>query len=144
MPPCNASLSHPWWMHLLGTMSQWKTHIIWRILPCCTGLTYFGHPLALHRTPFPLWLMQGYLLQTNILFTFIKTPLLRHSSMLHKPSNVSTGPAWSLHFPPLTTCLVHLAWLQCLVLAPWSTHTPPDWACFVQPSLLQVLVCYHA
>ncbi len=53
-----------------------------------------------------------------------------------------TGPAWSLNFPPLTTCLVHPAsWLQRLVLAPWATHTPLNCACLVQPFLLQVLVC---
>ncbi len=128
-------------MHALCAMSQWKTHIIWCISPCSTGVTYLRHPLALHGTPFPLWLMQGYLLQTNTLLTFVMSPLLCHPSMLHEPSNVSSGPAWSLHFPPLTTCLVHPSWLQSLVFAPWAMHTPLNWACLVHPSLLQVFIC---
>jgi hypothetical protein len=85
--------------------------------------------------------MQGYLLQTKTLFTFTKTPLLWQLSMLHEPWNVSAGPAWSLHFPSLTTCLVHSTWLQHLVFAPWATHTPLNCAWLVQPFLLQVLVC---
>ncbi len=121
-------------MHLLCAMSQWKAHIIWHFFPCSTGVTYFGHPLALHLTPVLLWLKQGYLLQTNTLLTLVIAQLLWHRSMLHEPSNFSVGPAWPLHFPPLMTCFVHPSWLQSLVLAPWVTCSP--WLGFLGITLL--------